>query len=93
MGFFQNTVLNKHLRNQDKQVVGNVFAKFKAHFHNPDIQNNIRNIKEEEYQEDFLNDLFIKVLDYTKNPTPNYNLTTEYKNVKDIKKADGAILK
>ena len=36
--------------------------------------------------------MFVNVLGYTKNPTPNFNLTTEYKNVKDSKKADGAIL-
>ena len=30
---------------------------------------------------------------YTLNPQPNFNLTTEYKNKKDAKKADGAILK
>lgn len=29
---------------------------------------------------------------YTKNPAPNFNITTEYKNVKDSKKADGAII-
>ena len=37
-------------------------------------------------------DLFVDVLGYTKNPTPHFNLTTEYKNVKDSKKADGAII-
>jgi hypothetical protein len=31
-------------------------------------------------------------LGYTKNPTPNFTITTEYKNVKDSKKADGAIV-
>jgi type I restriction-modification system DNA methylase subunit len=36
--------------------------------------------------------LFVKIFGYTLNPNPNYNLTTEYKNVKDAKKADGAIL-
>src|SRR5690606_5992616 len=32
------------------------------------------------------------VLGYTKNPAPDFNITTEYKNVKDSKKADGAII-
>jgi hypothetical protein len=32
-------------------------------------------------------------LGYTKNPTPNFNLTTELKNISNSKKADGAILK
>lgn len=61
---------------------------FKSHFHNPTIQDNIRSSKEEQYQGEFLIDLFVNVLGYTKNPTPNFNLTTEYKNVKDSKKAD-----
>ena len=30
---------------------------------------------------------------YTLNPAPNYNLTTEQKNLTDSKKADGAVLK
>jgi len=37
-------------------------------------------------------DLFVNVLGYTKSPNPNFNLTTEYKNIKDSKKADGAII-
>jgi len=31
-------------------------------------------------------------LGYTKNPNPGFSITTKYKNVKDRKKADGAIL-
>jgi len=34
----------------------------------------------------------VNVLDYTINPSPKYNLTTEYKNEKNNRKADGAIL-
>lgn len=36
--------------------------------------------------------MFVNILGYTKNPNPNFNITTELKNVKDAKKADGAIL-
>ncbi len=39
-----------------------------------------------------MRELFVKVLGYALNPEPNFNLTTEYKNVKDSKKADGAII-
>ena len=92
MSFFQNAVLNKHLKSLDKAKVVQAYAKFKEHFNNPEIQENIRNSKEEQYQGEFLIDLFVNVLGYTKNPTPNFNLTTEYKNVKDSKKADGAIV-
>jgi len=38
-------------------------------------------------------ELFVNVFDYVINPDPDYNLTTEYKNEKGAKKADGAILK
>lgn len=92
MAFFQTSVVNKYLKTLDKTVINAAYAKFINHFHNPAIQDNIRNSKEEQYQGEFLIDLFAKILGYTKNPTPNFNLTTEHKNIKDGKKADGAIL-
>ena len=92
MALFQTSVVNKHLKILDKQTLQVAYSKFKAHFHNAKIQDNIRNSKEEQYQGEFLIDLFVNVLGYTKKPTENYNLTTEYKNIKDSKKADGAIL-
>ena len=92
MAFFQNSVINKYIQSIDKQVLQTAYVKFRAHFHNAAIQENIRGSKEEQYQGEFLIDLFVTILGYTKNPTPNFNLTTEYKNVKDSKKADGAII-
>ena len=92
MALFQNSVINKHLKNQDQSNLVSQWNVFKNHFQNPIIQDNIRNSKEEQYQGEFLIDLFVNVLGYTKNPTPDFNLTTEYKNVKDSKKADGAII-
>lgn len=92
MPLFQNSVVTKHLKSQDKILVAKRWSDFKNHFHNATIQENIRNSKEEQYQGEFLIDLFVSILGYTKNPQPNFNLTTEYKNVKDSKKADGAIL-
>jgi type I restriction-modification system DNA methylase subunit len=92
MRFFQNSVLHKHLKVQDANAIQEAYARFKAHFHDPAIQENIRSSKEEQYQGEFLIDLFVEVLGYTKNPKAGFNLTTEYKNVKDSKKADGAIL-
>jgi hypothetical protein len=92
MPLFQNSVVQKQLNNQDKSKLETQWNVFKNHFHNSHIQENIRNSKEEQYQGEFLIDLFVNVLGYTKNPSPNFTLTTEYKNVKDSKKADGAIL-
>ena len=92
MALFQNAVIKKYLQAQNKEQLKEKWLQFQQHFHNPTIQENIRNSKEEQYQGEFLIDLFVSILGYTKNPQPNFNLTTEYKNVKDSKKADGAIL-
>ena len=93
MSLFQNSVLNKYLHELNSEQVITAWEKFKAHFLNPEIQENIRNSKEEQYQGEFLIDLFVNVFGYIKNPTPNFNLTTELKNIKDSKKADGAVVK
>lgn len=92
MPLFQNSVVTKYLQAQDKVKITEKWNEFKAHFHNPTIQDNIRNSKEEQYQEGFLRDLFVKILGYTLNPDTNFNLTTELKNEKDSKKADGGII-
>lgn len=89
---FQKTVIHKYLKTQDQNTITEKWNLFQKHFLNAEIQDNIRQSKEEQYQGEFLIDLFVNVLGYTKNPTPNFNLTTEYKNVKDSKKADGAIV-
>lgn len=92
MAFFQNAVLNKYLAGLEEKKVDIAWEQFTSHFHDPEVQENIRSLKEEEYQEGFLDDLFVKVLGYVKNPTPGFNLRTEQKNEGDAKKADGALL-
>ncbi|WP_372472763.1 Eco57I restriction-modification methylase domain-containing protein [Capnocytophaga sp. ARDL2] len=89
---FQKTVLHKYLKTQNADTLSQRWEVYKHHFHNPKIQDNIRNAKEEQYQEGFLRDLFVNILGYTLNPAEGFNLTTELKNIKDSKKADGAIL-
>ncbi len=92
MSLFQNSVLNKYLKGIDSEKAEKAWKAFTTHFHNPEIQENIRNSKEEQYQGEFLIDLFVNVFGYVKNPNPNFNLTTELKNIKGAKKTDGAIL-
>ena len=79
MSLFQNSVINKYLKGLETGRVEEAWEAFTAHFHNKAIQENIRNSKEEQYQGEFLIDLFVKVFGYTKNPTPDFNLTTELK--------------
>lgn len=92
MALFQKTVLVKYTNQINKELLSEKWELYKRHFHNPQIQENIYNSKEEQYQEGFLRDLFVNILGYTLNPADNFNLTTEYKNIKDSKKADGAII-
>lgn len=92
MALYQTSVLKNYLKRQDKEIVAKAFKKFSKYFHNTSIQQNIRDSKEEQFQEGFLRELFVDILGYTLNPQPNYNITTELKNEKGAKKADGAIL-
>jgi hypothetical protein len=92
MPLFQSSVLNKYLALQDKELLSAKYADFKTYFLNATIQQNILAQKEEQFQVGFLRELFVKVLGYTINPEPSFNLTTELKNIKDAKKADGAII-
>ncbi len=93
MALFQKSVINKYLSNQDKEELLTAYQKFKKFCGDSERLENIKQLKEENYQEGFLREIFVEVLGYTINPDKNYNLTTEFKNETDSKKADGAILK
>lgn len=93
MGIFQKSVLNKYLKNLDPVQVQKAFAKFQRFYGDAARLSNIERLKEESYQENFLREIFVQVLGYTINPDSHYNLTTEFKNLTDSKKADGAILR
>ena len=92
MALFQKSVLNKYLREINDSRIAELYSIYSSYFLNLEIQQNIRDSKEEQFQEGFLRELFVNVLGYTINPNPNYNLTTELKNETGAKKADGAIL-
>lgn len=92
MPIFQNAVIQKYLNELPDSEIKPAWEKFTTYFHNATIQENIRNLKEEQYQGAFIEELFVKILGYIKNPNPNFNITTELKNERGAKKADGAIL-
>ncbi|MBN1339227.1 MAG: transposase [Bacteroidales bacterium] len=93
MSLFQKSVEKKYLNDLDPSLIDKKYNDFQDYFADPERQENIRNSKEEQFQEGFLRELFVKILGYTLNPEPNFNLTTELKNIANSKKADGAILK
>ncbi|MDR1485361.1 MAG: N-6 DNA methylase [Planctomycetaceae bacterium] len=88
---FQKIILDKYIEsNIDK--VHSAYERYVLFFHNAERQTYLRQCKEEQFQEGFLRELFVNVLNYKLFPDPNYNLITEKKNETDSKKADGAIL-
>lgn len=92
MSIFQKSVINNHLSQLDKDQVDKAFAIFNENYSFSKITE-IQKMKEEEYQDGFLRDIFVDVFGYTLKPADNYNLAREFKNQTDGKKADGAILK
>jgi hypothetical protein len=93
MSIFQISVLNKYLKNLDEEKLKKARQQFDEFYGDKLRLLNIMRLKEENYQEGFLREIFVDVLGYTINPNTDYNLTTEYKNQTGAKKADGAILK
>lgn len=92
---FQKSIVEKYLSQLDKELLKQKFDLFCSIFKNEKKLENIRNSKEEQYQEGFIRDLFVSVLGYTIKPEENYNILTELKNEvankSNSKKSDGAI--
>ena len=89
----QKNIVKKYLALLSEEQMQAAWNQYQSYFLNKDIQQNIQQSKEEQFQEGFLRELFVKVLGYTLNPSPNFNLITEKKNETNSKKADGAIQK
>ncbi|MBR6656298.1 MAG: N-6 DNA methylase [Alistipes sp.] len=92
MPLFQPNIVSQYIATLNSEKVAQAYDVYKAYFLNPEIQKNIRQSNEVQFQEGFLRELFVNVLGYTINPSPNFNLRTEEDNETDSKKADGAIL-
>ncbi|MGI5829899.1 MAG: Eco57I restriction-modification methylase domain-containing protein [Bradymonadia bacterium] len=94
---FQKSVIRQYIERYEnvdtnRQNIDLAYQRFTEFFFNPERQENIRNSKEEEFQEVFLRELFVKVLGYTIHPNPDYNLRPEVKNPNDARRVDAAIL-
>ena len=62
MPLSQPPVLKKFLSQLDSVLVLQAYEKYCLYFHNSTIQDNIRNSKEEQFQEGFLRELFVSIL-------------------------------
>lgn len=89
---FQNLILQNHIKTIPSELIENSWETFKKFFLNEEIQVKIRQTKEEAFQTQFLDELFVKCLGYTLYPNHNYNLETEKKNERGARKSDGAII-
>lgn len=78
MSLFQKSVEKKYLNDLDSSLINNKYRDFQKYFDSQERQENIRNSKEEQFQEGFLRELFVKILGYKLNPEPNFNFTTEF---------------
>ena len=91
MSIFQKSIVDKYLLTLDEGVIEAAFETYKK-VYVPKIKR-IRTLKEEQYQTQFLQDIFGSVLGYTIDPELGYNIELEKKNETNAKKADGAIVK
>lgn len=89
---FQNSILQNHIKSIPNELIESSWDTFQNFFLNKEIQEKIRITKEEAFQTQFLEELFVKCLGYTIYPNHNYNLETEKKNERGGKKSDGALI-
>ncbi len=85
MTIFQKSVIKKHLKNLDQEKVEKAFQTFRLNYNFAKIEQ-IKTLKEEEYQDGFLREIFVDVLGYTLRPDENYDLQREFKTKRTEKK-------
>ncbi len=85
---FKQKIIERHTKNIDEAKLKTAYENMRAY--QAKVQE-IKNLKEEQYQDGFLRDVFVDCLGYTMQPDCDYNLSRERKNEIDSKKADGAI--
>lgn len=62
---FQKNIIKKYLSMLPSELTTTAWTQYSKYFLNAEIQQNIRQSKEEQFQEGFLRELFVKVLGYT----------------------------
>lgn len=91
MALFQKSIVEKYLEKIDQSVIDRAYQNYSS-IYVPKI-NRIKELTEEKYQTQFLQDIFGSVLGYTVDPDEGFNIELEKKNENDSKRVDGAIIK
>jgi len=89
---FQVTIVKKYISSQNRDELTSNWEIFKNFFNDIGNQSRIRELKEEQFQEGFLDKLFVEVFGYIKKPLENYNLVPELKNPNNSRKVDGGLI-
>jgi len=71
MGLFQTTIIKKYIKGNEDKISAD-YKLFAAYFHSSAIQRNIHKLKEEQFQEGFLRELFVNILGYTLKDTEKF---------------------
>lgn len=61
---FQKNIIKKYLSMLPSELTTTAWTQYSKYFLNAEIQQNIQQSKEEQFQEGFLRELFVKVLGY-----------------------------
>lgn len=61
---FQKNIIKKYLSMLPSELTATAWTQYCKYFLNAEIQQNIRRSKDEQFQEGFLRELFVKVLGY-----------------------------
>lgn len=91
MALFQKSIVEKYLEKIDESLIDRAYQNYSS-IYVPKI-NRIKELTEEKYQTQFLQDIFGSVLGYTVDPDEGFNIELEKKNENDSKRVDGAIIK
>ena len=91
MALFQKSVQNDYLNRVQDSSIKEYWEYYDSYFNNPEKQKLIEQQKERRFYSEFIDELFVNCLGYTKKIGESQNYFIEEKNETDSGKADGAV--
>ena len=91
MALFQKSVQNDYLNRVQDSSIKEYWEYYDSYFNNPEKQKLIEQQKERKFYSEFIDELFVNCLGYTKKIGESQNYFIEEKNETDSGKADGAV--
>jgi type I restriction-modification system DNA methylase subunit len=91
VALFQKSVQNDYLNRIQDSSIKEYWEYYDSYFNNPEQQKLIEQQKERKFYSEFIDELFVNCLGYTKKIGESQNYFIEEKNETDSKLADGAV--